>query len=330
MARKKLLKQKPHQKMEPEFNTEEILTDGHGAQIAAIFLAVIICAVVAYVLNFGYFAQIKKQAGGLAISDNPSSIQKIDPFMTVSLQAKAAYVWDIKDQKVLFAKNADEVLPLASITKIMTADVASELLSPTADITISAMDIAQDGDSGLLLDEHWMFKKLLDFTLAVSSNDGAFALALTASPDFVTKMNEKAKTLGLLSMQFFNPTGLDESLTQSGAYSSAADVAKLFSYTLKNHPEVFEATRSARFTTSSLSGFSHVAVNTDAEINNIPGIIGSKTGYTDMAGGNLAIVYDASVNYPVVVVVLGSTYDDRFTDVKNLVRASNQALSLQK
>lgn len=317
--------------MEPEYNRDqEILTDGNGAQIVAIFFAVIVCATVAYIFGFGRVPQTQKQVDALTVTKTSPSVRKIDPFATVSLQAKSAYVWDIRNKKVLFAKNANDVLPLASIAKIMTADVASELLSPTTTISISRADLAQDGDSGLLLNERWTFKKLLDFTLAVSSNDGASALASTASPNFVEKMNEKAKSLGLLSMRFYNPTGLDESITRSGAYGSAADVAKLFSYTLQSYPEVFSATRYARFTTSSLDNFNHTVINTDGEINNIPGIIGSKTGFTDMAGGNLAIVYDASVNYPVVVVVLGSTYDGRFSDVTALVRATTQTLSLQK
>jgi len=316
--------------MEPENNIEpEMTTDGHGGQIAAIFFAIIICAIIAYVFGFGSNIQTKKQADVLTVADTSASIRKIDPFATAPIQAKSAYVWDIRNQKVLFAKNANDILPLASITKIMTADVASELLAPTATITISKDDLAQDGDSGLLLDEQWTFKKLLDFTLAVSSNDGAFALASTASPDFVNKMNEKAKALGLSSMTFFNPTGLDESPTKSGAYGSVVDVAKLFSYTLQKHPEVFATTRYAKFTVSSLDNLNHTAINTDAEINNIPGIIGSKTGFTDLAGGNLAVVYDASINYPVVVVVLGSTYDGRFSDVTSLIRAANQTLSSQ-
>jgi D-alanyl-D-alanine carboxypeptidase (penicillin-binding protein 5/6) len=317
--------------MEPEFNRyEEATTDGHGAEIAAIFFALIICATIAYTFGFGRAIQSKKQTDTLTVTGTATNIQKIDPFMTAVIQAKSAYVLDIRNQKILFAKNADAILPLASIAKIMTADVASELLSSTSTVSINAADLAQDGDNGLFLNERWTFKKLLDFTLAVSSNDGAFALASTASPDFVDKMNQKAKSLGLSSMRFYNPTGLDESLSQSGAYSSAADVAKLFAYTLQAHPEVFGATRYARFTTSSLDNLSHTAVNTDAEINNIPGIIGSKTGFTDLAGGNLAVIYDAGVNYPVVVVVLGSTYDGRFADITTLVRAANQTLSLQK
>ena len=317
--------------MEPEYNREgDMPTDGHGAEIAAVIFASTICAIVAYVFGFGHNVQFEKPINGLSVANSKTIIQKLDPFITVSIQAKAAYVWDVRNQKVLFAKNADDILPLASITKIMTADVASELLAPTSTISINQDALLQDGDNGLLLNERWTFRNLLDFTLAVSSNDGAFAIASAASPDFVGKMNEKAQALGLTSMHFYNPTGLDESLSQSGAYSSATDLAKLFVYTLQNHPEIFNATRYARFTTSSIDGFNHTAINTDEEINNIPGIIGSKTGYTDLAGGNLAVVYDASINYPIVVVVLGSTYDGRFSDVTTLIQASNQVLSLQK
>jgi D-alanyl-D-alanine carboxypeptidase len=317
--------------MEPEYNRNpEILTDGHGSQIAAIFFAVIICAIIAYSFGFGRSSQTKKTDDSLTVVAATTAIKIIDPFATLSLQAKSAYVWDIKNQKAVFAKNANDALPLASIAKIMTADVASELLSATATVSINQNDLSQDGDTGLFLNERWIFKKLLDFTLAVSSNDGASALANAASSDFINKMNEKAAALGLSSMRFYNSTGLDESPTQSGAYSSAVDVAKLFAYTLQNHPEIFGATKYAKFTTYSLDNFKHTAVNTDSEINNIPGIIGSKTGYTDIAGGNLAVIYDAGVNYPIVVVVLGSTYDGRFDDVTALVRATNQALSLQK
>lgn len=317
--------------MEPAFNGDnELPTEGHGAEIAAIIFAVTICAVIAYAFGFGHNFQTKKTTNGLDVTNNPSIIQEISPFTTTVIQAKSAYVFDIKNQKVIFEKNANEVLPLASIAKIMTANVAIELLSPTSTIPITANALAQDGDNGLLLYEKWDFRKLLDFTLTVSSNDGAFALAQSASPNFIEKMNEKAKILGFSTMQFNNTTGLDESETKSGAYGSAVDVAKLFSYTLKKHPEVFSATRYAKFTTSSINNIKHTAVNTDAEINNIPGIIGSKTGFTDLAGGNLAIVYDAGVNYPIVVVVLGSTYDGRFKDILSLIRATNQTLSLVK
>lgn len=317
--------------MDPQFNEEiEIPEEGHGAQIAAVLFATIICAIIAYSFGFWHNIQLEKQSNELTVAERAANLQKLDPFTTVMLQAKAAFVWDVRKQKVLFAKNATDILPLASITKIMTADVASELLSPTTTISISKSDLAVEGDNGLLLDERWSFNKLLDFTLAVSSNDGATAVANAASPNFVDRMNQKAQILGFNSLHFFNPTGLDETTTQSGGYGSAADIARLFSYTLENFPQVFNATKYSKFTTTSIDNIKHTAVNTDEEIDNIPGIIGSKTGFTDLAGGNLAVIYDASINYPVVVVVLGSTYDGRFSDVTALIQAANQTLSLQK
>lgn len=317
--------------MPPEYSTDiEITTDGNGSQIAAIFFAVIICASIAYAFGFGKNTHNKPISNELTVASTTATIQKIDPFSLLDIKARSAFVFDIKKNHVLYAKDAETTLPLASITKIMTAIVASESLPATSTISISTTDLSQDGDSGLLANERWNFKKLLDFTLSVSSNDGASAIASASSPIFIEKMNQKAATLGLNSMRFYNPTGLDESIVQSGGYGSAIDVAKLFSYTLSTYPDIFTATRYANFTVSSLDNFKHTAVNTDAEINNIPGIIGSKTGYSDLAGGNLAIIYDASVNYPIIVVVLGSTYYDRFDDILKLVKASNQALSLQK
>ena len=54
----------------------------------------------------------------------------------------------------------------------------------------------------------------------------------------------------------------------------------------------------------------------------IPGLLGGKTGYTNLAGGNLAVIYDAGLNHPIVVVVLGSTLEGRFGDVETLVDAT--------
>jgi D-alanyl-D-alanine carboxypeptidase len=57
-------------------------------------------------------------------------------------------------------------------------------------------------------------------------------------------------------------------------------------------------------------------------VNRFPDLLLSKTGYTDLAGGNLVIVYDAGINHPIAIVVLGSTEDGRFTDVSQLIAAT--------
>ena len=140
-------------------------------------------------------------------------------------------------------------------------------------------------------------------------------------------MNRTANELKLRDLHFFNETGLDLGDASAGAYGSAHDVAKLLAYITKEAPEILEATRYDSMEFTSLENLPHVATNTNIIARLIPGLIGSKTGFTDLAGGNLAITFDAGLGYPIVVVVLGSTIDDRFTDTEALVWASLEALA---
>ena len=73
-----------------------------------------------------------------------------------------------------------------------------------------------------------------------------------------------------------------------------------------------------------LDGTLHTLQNTNQIIDVVPNPLLSKTGFTDLAGGNLVIVFDAGINHPVAIVVLGSTKEERFTDVRALV---NETLS---
>ena len=77
------------------------------------------------------------------------------------------------------------------------------------------------------------------------------------------------------------------------------------------------------------AGAYHEASNTNDAVSKIPNMIGSKTGYTDLAGGNLTIAFDAGLNRPIVITVLGSTHDDRFTDVLTLIDAVQKSLTSQ-
>ena len=248
----------------------------------------------------------------------------------VTITGQSAFVWDINTQKVLYQKNPDEQLPIASITKLMTALVAYELLQRDDAIEVTISAIRQDGASGFVDGESFTLQSLADLTLVSSSNDGAFALAANVgallapqgdASTFVQAMNIRADELGLEQTYFRNPTGLDISDTEAGAYSSARDIAFLLEYILKNNPEVVENTDDARVRVYNGNGAYHAANNTNAAIDELAGLIASKTGYTELAGGNLAIAFDASLNRPVVVVVLGSTRSERFTDVVALTDA---------
>lgn len=255
-----------------------------------------------------------------------------NPFDSVGIEGEAGFVWDVREQTILFNKNADVSLPLASITKLMTALVAYELLEDgsTIDVTINA--IKADGDSGMRDGEVFSLKNITDMVLIASSNDGAMALAEAAGNSiegaidpnelFVHAMNIRAEELGLLETHFYNPTGLDISQTEPGAVSSARDVAHLLEYIITNYPSVvnFTTLESARVYAETGEHFD--IENTNSIISEIDGLIASKTGYTDLAGGNLVIAFDAGLARPIIVVVLGSTYNGRFSDVLTLANAA--------
>lgn len=249
-------------------------------------------------------------------------------FGEVAVTAKAAYVYDVKTGETLFSKNAEIQLPLASLTKLMTALVAAETLEEDAVVTIGRKAILAEGDSGFTAGEKWRLADLIDFTLLTSSNDGAQALAAAAASDgesFSDLMTERSKTIGLAQTYFTNASGLDQG-TASGGYGSARDVAVLFSYILANHPGLLNETTRVATTVSSLSK-EYRAKNTNTEVGGIPGLIGSKTGFTDLAGGNLAVAFDTGLNHPVIVVALASTAEGRFEDVVALADAARDYLS---
>ena len=280
-----------------------------------------------------------------------SSVSVPDPFQNLSIEAHAAYVFDLSTNKVLYAKDENEKLPLASLTKLMTTLVALDSVSPDSVITISKEDLEMEGDSGLLSGERWRMGDLLRAMLIISSNDAAHAIAryvgstvgadsakVNPIANFITIMNEKAQTLGLSSMEFFNESGLDVGdgeivngapfvPTQSGGYGSAKDVEALINDLWQKYPNVLEVTsrKDAKFTSE--SGIIHSVPNTDEALGHFSGIIVSKTGYTTLAGGNLAIIFDTGIGHPVAAVVLGSSYAGRFSDMQVLVAATLESIN---
>ncbi len=246
---------------------------------------------------------------------------KISPFDNIKLEAKAAYVFDISKNQSVFKLNSEMQLPLASLTKIMTALIAKENLPPYLLVTISKEAILQEGDEGFKVGEQWTIPELIDAMLISSSNDAAFAFAAEFNKnfngDFVSLMNQKAKEIGLTQTYFLNTTGLDLSENTAGAYGSAQDIAKLLLNIMEKNSSLMEITR-----LKSINLHGREFQNTDRIIGDLPGFIAGKTGFSDLAGGNLAVVVDNGFNRPFVIVVLGSTIDGRFNDIRNLFNAA--------
>ncbi len=264
----------------------------------------------------------------------------VGTFPEVELEAKSAYVFDVRTETVLYALEENKRMPLASLTKIMSALVAEDLSPSYGTVTVTSEALKSEGDSGLRVGEKWRLRDLLDFSLVSSSNDGirAVALALGALDsaiatdeeiisDFVRRMNAKALELDLKNTYFWNETGLDESEVKGGAYGTAKDIATLMTHIVRYHPETLSATRESLATLTSLNNLEHKTKNTNLITGSIPGLLASKTGFTDTAGGNLAFVFDPEIGRPIVVVLMGSTVDGRFADAEKLVSASVQYIN---
>lgn len=273
-----------------------------------------------------------------AAETNVAAAAVARPFPEVALQAKSAVVMDISTGEILFALNPDVQLPLASLTKVPLVLVTTEALSLDSSVTLPYFIQSADAKKYLQAGDRWRLQDIVDFTLVSSSNDGAEFLATLADTTIRNKypgipakesaalwrMNALAGELGLRETHFQNVSGLDISPTLAGSYGSARDMAVLFGYAAQKNSLAFSGTARGNVLLTSEAGSQTVADNTNIAGTEIPGLIMGKTGYTDLAGGNLAVVFDATIGHPVAVVVLGSTLHGRFDDVKKLIEATRE------
>jgi D-alanyl-D-alanine carboxypeptidase (penicillin-binding protein 5/6) len=241
-----------------------------------------------------------------------------------ALSAKAAILYDPTTGKILYDKNSQLTLPLASITKLMTAHVVLNSMPTSTLITLNAKDTlggSDAGDWGLKIGDVLRIGDLIKIGLAASSNYAMAAAAGSLGNGYISDMNRDATQLGLSHTYFLNPTGLDINTDTSGGYGSAYDIARLTAAFLKEYPQYFELSSEPSVSVQA-SGHAVTADATALPLQDIPGFIGAKTGYTDLAGGNLVMAYDIDIGHPLIAVVLGSTEEGRFTDIRTIVDAS--------
>jgi D-alanyl-D-alanine endopeptidase (penicillin-binding protein 7) len=248
----------------------------------------------------------------------------------IIVAAKSAYAYIPETDTVLFSKNEDSVVPLASIIKLMVAVTASDILLPTDNVEIKVGDTVPYGEYGLVLGEKFTFETARHMMLIVSSNDMAWAIARTAGEKliknnpalagrtpqavFLEKMNAKAQEINLPTISSKSITGLDfQNGTAATAFGSAHEIAQLVNYIVTNYPVIAASARQSSVTVFS-NVKSHTYQNTNKYLGAIQDLMLSKTGYTQMAGGNLAISRRISNDASVIVVVLGSGREERFFD----------------
>lgn len=293
----------------------------HPVKNAAMALGAL--AVTLGAFGMGVYGAVKVNAPMLTASAAEAVPQvNLDPS---ALKAEAAVIYDMRTNRILYQKNATEQLPLASLTKMMAVETVLSIKDPATPVQITRKDIAVDGDSGLRAGETITLGDLIKFALVASSNDAMEAAVGSLGEGGIDKMNAEAAALGLTRTHFFNATGLDVTTKTSGAYGSAYDVARLATTLYKHHPDFFELTTKPGVSIDQ-NGKTLTAEATMAPLQGIPGFVAAKTGYTDLAGGNLVAVFDLEPGRTVVAAVLGSTRDGRFTDVKALIEAARNSL----
>ena len=190
------------------------------------------------------------------------------------------------NNRVLFSKNENEKLPMASTTKIVTALAVIENCDDLDKIiTIPKKATLVEGSSIYLREnEQLTIKQLLYGLLLQSGNDAALALALEVGEGDINKfsnlMNEIAKKCGAENTNFVTPHGLDS----KDHYTTAYDLAKITSYALKNKTFKEIVSTKAYKISSSENCSARTLINKNKLLSSLEGCIGVKTGYTTKAG----------------------------------------------
>lgn len=237
------------------------------------------------------------EGGGEEIPEDPAVmyLEEVHTPITVPLrnwdvpepviQAKAAFVLELERGDVLFARDEHMALPIASLTKLMTALVVRDYLRNDEIVSVSKEAVLTEGAAGSLhVGEELSVEKLLYFLLLPSSNDAASALAeRLGTAEFVAAMNRKAAALSLRATKFLDPSGLSKN------YASAQDLAAI-SREVWNDPFLRSIAGTAIIDLVSEDGvFQHHLVSSNKLLGAVEGVVGGKTGYTAEAGQTMVL-----------------------------------------
>lgn len=244
---------------------------------------------------------------------------------------KSSILMEASTGSVLYEQNADEHLPIASITKIMTMLLIMEQIDSGAlkfedMVTVSENAMSYGGstmflETGEVLSVHDMMKGIA----VASANDGCVAMAehiAGSEAAFVELMNKRAKELGMNNTVFLNTNGLDA----DGQYSSARDVA-IMSRELIKHKKIFEYTK---IWTDSLRDGKFELANTNRLVRFYSGATGLKTGSTSKAGCCLSATAERD-GMSLIAVVLGAPdTKTRFASASALLNYGFSGYSIKK
>lgn len=228
---------------------------------------------------------------------------KFDPSL---LTAKSALMFDLTSEKALFEKNPRDRLPMASLTKIMTAIVSLENPREDNAYIVKGYDLVGEDSMGLSPGESLTLEELLYGLMLPSGNDAAEVLARNSPlgrEGFITAMNDKAKALGLSDTHFSNPSGLQGDGIQ---YTTAYDLLVITRYALENFPLFKQiVAQPEHFISQRSTHKSYDLVSETNLLTTYDGVKGVKTGYTPEAGLCLVTYLDYK-EHKIIGVILNS------------------------
>ena len=235
--------------------------------------------------------------------------------------APIAIVLDAASRQVLLERRADEVKPIASLTKLMTAEVAVGQ-APSWDGITYIKNSDEVGGARLRLQNGipLTYRDVFYSMMVGSANNAANAIArLTglAREDFVAQMNARARAAGLSRTRFTDPTGIDPANVSTAREAAALLIGALDQYEIRK-------AASTGFYDIQLAEGKHVLKNTNQILTNDRNgltVLGGKTGYLNDVGWNLAVKMEDARKRPLVVVVIGAgTNTKSFNDAIRLAR----------
>ncbi|PCI29402.1 hypothetical protein COB55_02220 [Candidatus Wolfebacteria bacterium] len=238
------------------------------------------------------------------------------------IDAKAFLITDISTGNVLLEKNAEDVMPIASLTKLMTAIVAHEVIYLGKSITVSERMLANVAQAfHPVVSKRYLGLDLLYPLLMQSSNDSANVLAsFIGNNSFMRNMNNKAASLDMNNTTFVDPSGIG-----AQNISTTEDVAKMLQYIYFNRNFLFDIGRGVEFKNIGSINLGRTVNISDLknfnEFVDRPDLIGVKNGQTTAARETMATVWNIktkSGDVPVSIVVLGS--EDREADTDVLIK----------
>lgn len=286
------------------------------------YVGVILLIAVNLLLGFGKGLNLVQQKiASLKVADSQIASEPKAPSLPRSknisppqVSATSVFIKDLNTQAILYTKDAQKRVPIASTTKIMTALVAADYFSQSSILTVSPFSLVEGSSMGLKVGEQLTFRSLLYGMMLNSGNDAAFTIAANypgGIENFIKRMNDKALELGLTDTYFDNPAGFDS----PNHYSSASDLGKIASLASENSQLSWVVSTKETTVASVDKSTIHPLRNLN-KLLGLPGILGMKTGTTPLAKENLVGLAEKD-GQKILTVVLGS--EDRFGETQSLL-----------